>query len=206
MGPLRGYAGVRLIPDEPGEVMPTGPMMRFRSKRRLKPRWNRKAFARKGHRWLSAEKLEARNRPPRPIRASVAGLSTNSFFIASRRNLSRNALLPRQDRENLRNLEPQLTIFARCDGSGLSRQDCGSISRPLPTTSNAIGGCKAPKRTRNEDLQNRPSAKPATTTPSHCSAGDLQSATILKCLPNHTDAASHPANKMPPPRTDLKTY
>jgi hypothetical protein len=46
--------------------------------------------------------------------------------------------------------------------------------------------CKQPERTRNADLQNHPSAKPVTTTPSHRSAGDLQSATILKCLPNHT--------------------
>jgi hypothetical protein len=26
---------------------------------------------RKGHRWLAAEKLEAHNRPPRPIRARI---------------------------------------------------------------------------------------------------------------------------------------
>ena len=49
------------------------------------------------------------------------------------------------------------------------------------------GACKPPERTRNADSpQNGPSAKPVTTTPSHRSAGDLQSATLLKCLPNHT--------------------
>jgi hypothetical protein len=42
---------------------------------------------RKGHRWLPAERLEAHNRLLRPIRASVAGRSTNSFFIASREGI-----------------------------------------------------------------------------------------------------------------------
>jgi hypothetical protein len=54
----------------------------------------------------------------------------------------------------------------------------------LSATANRLS--KAAKHACNADLQNRPSAKPVTPTPSHRSTGDLQSATILKCLPNHT--------------------
>jgi IS5 family transposase len=151
-----------IIPDKP-EFMPTKPMMRFRSKRRLKPRWNRKAFARKGHRWLSAEKLEARNRPPRPILGRR--LSTNSFFIASRRNLSRNALLPRQDRD-LRNLETQLTIRGHC----LQRQT------PLAAAKRLSGFEQAPSKPG-------PSTKPKTSSPSRRSTGDFRTITIIQAIP-----------------------
>jgi hypothetical protein len=73
-----------------------------------------------------------------------------------------------------------------CHGLAFPRQNSGSISRLSLTTSNGIGACKPPERTCNADLQNRPSAKPVTPIPSHRSTGDLQSATILECLPNQT--------------------
>jgi len=89
-------------------------MMRFRSKRRLKPRVEPQAFA-QGPSLAVGRK--ARSAQPSAAAHSCLGRRALDKFLLyrfARRNLSRNALLPRQDRENLRNLETQLTIRGHC--------------------------------------------------------------------------------------------
>jgi hypothetical protein len=120
-----------IIPDKPGEVYGDKAYDALSVEEAINAKGGTARPLRKGHRWLAAEKLEAHNRPPRPIRASVAGLSINSFFIASREGICRNALLARQDRDNLRNLETQrpfsLDAMDRaCQGkiAGPSRAHC----------------------------------------------------------------------------------
>ncbi len=94
--PLRGYAGVRLIPDEPGEVYADRAYDALSVEEAVKAKGGTarllRARAIAGCRPKSSKRATVRRGP-----FSVAGLSTNSFFIASRRNLSRNAPLPRQD-------------------------------------------------------------------------------------------------------------
>jgi hypothetical protein len=83
-----------------------------------------------------------------------------------RRNLSRNALLPRQDRENLRNLETQLTIRGHC----LQRQT------PLAAAKRLSGFEQAPSKPG-------PSTKPKTSSPSRRSTGDFRTITIIQAIP-----------------------
>jgi hypothetical protein len=76
-----------IIPDKPGEVYADKAYDALSVEEAINTKGGTARPLRKGHRWLAAEKLEAHNRPPRPIRASVAGLSINSFFIASREGI-----------------------------------------------------------------------------------------------------------------------
>jgi len=138
--------------------MPTGPMM-LAVEKAIEARGGTPKLMRKGHRWLAAERREAHNRLLRPIRARI-----EKIF----------GTWNRSDR------------FRCMRWIGLSKARLQVHLAVIADNVKRYGACKPPERTRNADLQNRPSAKPVTTTPSHRSAGDLQSATILKCLPNHT--------------------
>jgi hypothetical protein len=72
------------------------------------------------------QRLEAHNRPLRPIRARIErifGTWKRSYHFHAMRWI------------------------------GLAKAKCQVISPPLPTTSNVIGGCKARERTSNADLK-----------------------------------------------------
>ena len=73
-----------------------------------------------------------------PMALCAQGPSTQEHALRLFRSLDL-----RRHRENLRN---RSCHFRSLRWIGLPRQDCRSISRPLPTKSNAIGGCKAPER------------------------------------------------------------
>jgi hypothetical protein len=102
-----------IIPDKP-EFMPTKPMMRFRSKRRLKPRVEPQAFAQGpslavGRKARSAQQSAAAH--------SCLGRRALEKFLLYRfaKEFVSKRPAPSPDRENLRNLETQLTIFAAMD-------------------------------------------------------------------------------------------
>ncbi len=108
-----------IIPDEPGEVYADRAYDALSVEKAIEAKGGTSKLMRKGHRWLPAARLEAHNRPLRPIRARIKKSSAPG-----------NAAI----------------IFARCDGWAWPKQDCKFISRRLPTISNAIGGCKARER------------------------------------------------------------
>jgi transposase, IS5 family len=60
-----------IIPDEPGEVYADKAYDALSVEEAIKAKGGTARLLRKGHRWLSAEKLEAHNRPLRPIRARI---------------------------------------------------------------------------------------------------------------------------------------
>ncbi len=160
-----------IIPDEPGEVYADRAYDALAVEKAIEARGGTSKLMRKGHRWLAAERREAHNRLPRPIRARI-----ETIF----------GTWNRSDR------------FRCMRWIGLSKARLQVHLAVIAYNVKRYGACKQPERTRNADLQNRPSAKPVTTTPSHRSAGDLQSATLLKCLPNHTrrrPTKCHPAHK-----------
>ncbi len=60
-----------IIPDEPGEVYADKAYDALSVEKAIKAKGGTSKLMRKGHRWLPAEKLEAHNRPLRPIRSRV---------------------------------------------------------------------------------------------------------------------------------------
>jgi transposase, IS5 family len=60
-----------IIPDEPGEVYADRAYDALSVEKAIKARGGTSKLMRKGHRWLPAEKLEAHNRPLRPIRSRI---------------------------------------------------------------------------------------------------------------------------------------
>jgi transposase, IS5 family len=158
-----------IIPDEPGEVYADRAYDALAVEKAIEARGGTPKLMRKGHRWLAAERREAHNRLLRPIRARI-----EKIFGTWKRSYR----------------------FRCMRWIGLSKARLQVHLAVIADNVKRYGACKPPERTRNADLQNHPSAKPVTTTPSHRSAGDLQSATLLKCLPNHTrrrPTKCHPA-------------
>jgi IS5 family transposase len=109
-----------IIPEEPGEVYADKAYGALAVEKAIEAKGGTSKLMRKGHRWLPAARLEAHNRPLRPIRAPGSRKSSALGSAA--------------------------IIFVACDGSGSPRPSAKSISPPLLTTSNAIGACKVPER------------------------------------------------------------
>jgi hypothetical protein len=133
----------RSSPISQARFMPIAPTTPCRS---IEAAGGTSKLMRKGHRWLPAEKLEAHNPPPPPIRASVAGLSTNSFFIASCEGICLETPCSLARIENIFGTWKHSCHFRSMRWIGLAKARSQVHLAALPTTSNAIGGCKAPER------------------------------------------------------------
>jgi IS5 family transposase len=76
-----------IIPDAPGEVYGDKAYDALSVEIAIKAKSGRSKLMRKGHWWLPAEKLEAHNRPLRPVRARIEkifGIWKRSYHFGAR--------------------------------------------------------------------------------------------------------------------------
>jgi DDE family transposase len=171
-----------IIPDAPGEAYADRAYDALSVEKAIEAAGGTSKLLRKGHRHLPAEgwrRITARCAP------SAAGSRKSS--------------------------EPgnAATASDPCDGLAFPRQNGPSRGHRLQRQTilahaNRLSG--PAKRACNADLQNRPSAKPVRKTPSPRSTGDLPSATILKCLPDHTRRCKPSAQQNATPRAPVSKH
>jgi transposase, IS5 family len=132
-----------IVPEEPGEVYADKAYDALAVEKAIEAEGGTSRLMRKGHRWLPAERLEAHNRPLRPIRSRI-----EKIFRTWKRSRH----------------------FRCMRWLGLAK---AKLQPRSPTTSNAIGGCEPPERIRKKwSGKPGLSARPTTASPSRRSTDD----------------------------------
>jgi hypothetical protein len=180
-----------IIPDKPGEDYADNAYDALSVEEAINAKGGTARPLRKGHRWLAAEKVRsAQSSAAAHTRLGRRALDKFPLYRFALRNLSRNALLARQDRDNLRNLETQLpfsldAMDRACQGkiAGPSRAHCLQRQTTLAAAKRLSGFEKAQSKPG-------PSTKPKTSSPSRRSKRFLE----------HHDHPSHFARPNQPAR------
>jgi hypothetical protein len=164
----------RSSPISRARFMPTAPTTPCWSKRPSKPRAEPRSSCQGPS--LAARRKARSAQPSAAAHSRLGRRALDKFLLYrfARRNLSRNALLPRQDREHLRDLETQLpfsldAMDRTCQGkiAGPSRGHCLQRQTPLAAAKRLSGFEQAPSKPS-------PSTKPKTSSPSRRSTGDFR--------------------------------